>query len=352
MSFLENFFPTKKVAESVVLIDVGEESVAGAYARCERGKTPVIVYTRSVPIRRRQLESLDIAMLRALRALGDRLVREGAPALARATGSGAISRVLVSVDAPWQESTIRTEHFEDSGPFVCTRELAERRLGDMREAVGEMLDMTLTDQSIVGAVLNGYETREPYDKKASRASLTVLSSLVIRDIAESITTLLEGLYHTKDVELISGSSLRYQVMSRLFPHERDALIVDATASSLTSVGLMRKGVLAALLQVSVPDDVSGWLTALQGELAEMSKHYALPSMVFLLAREPAAPELRRALETARLGVSRPTKDTPKIVLVTRSNIGGAVRHREAHEADISILFMALYLGHRGTGISL
>src|SRR5680860_1006988 len=98
MSFLSNT-SEKKISESVVLIDIGAGSVAGANALYKEGETPVLLYTRRFPIEIRKDEPHETAMVRALTALCDSLVREGSPILMRANGSGSVDTILVSIDA-------------------------------------------------------------------------------------------------------------------------------------------------------------------------------------------------------------------------------------------------------------
>ncbi|MEK7086239.1 MAG: hypothetical protein AAB951_00450, partial [Patescibacteria group bacterium] len=101
MSFLKNLFQKKESGGSVILIDIGGESVAGAYVRYEVNELPKLLYTRRLPIEIQNGEERERAMVRALSILGKNLIREGAPVLARTTGSGSADMILVSIDAPW-----------------------------------------------------------------------------------------------------------------------------------------------------------------------------------------------------------------------------------------------------------
>ncbi len=339
MSFFDTLFHKKKDGESVILIDIGAESVAGAYVRYEETETPALLYSRSLPIEIHAGEAHERAMLRALGVLGNDLIREGAPVLARHTGSGSADKILVSVDAPWQETDVRTEHFEESEPFVFTKGLVDARLEETRAGLPEKL---LVDESIIGTILNGYETRSPYGKRARRATIIVLTSLIRKDVANSIIQTFESLFHTKDILPIAGNSLRYQVMRELFPHERDAIILDATGGSLTSVALVRKGVFASLVQVSNSSESDSWVSTVKEEFAEIAKRYPLPRTIFLLAREPEILSLQEKLESADFGALWFSDTPPKIIPVLRSNIPGAIRQVSIRPADIVLLFMAFY----------
>ncbi len=339
MRFSDLFGAARK-GKSVVLIDIGTGSVAGAYVCYTAGELPTIVYTRRLPIETRRGEALASAMLRALALLCDTLIREGAPALARFSGSGSVDTVYVSIDAPWQETSIRTEHFEQETPFVFTHSLiAEKLKGTTPAAEGQML----VDESIIGTILNGYETREPFGKRVRRASVIVLTSHLTEKVASKVVETLAAAYHTKAVVPIAGNSLRYQALELAFPHERDALLLDAT-SPLASVALIRKGLLVSIAEIP-PTHVRSaakWVEGVRSELTALAKHYPLPRNIFMLAREQEAADLRTMLDAANLANIWLSDDPPKIVSVLASHLAGRVRQLTTAAPDLLLLLMALF----------
>jgi len=280
MGFLKDFFHTKeKRSESVVLIAISAESVAGAYVRYVKGETPVLLYTRRLPIEKHAGEPHETAMFRTLKILGDELVREGAPVLLRATGSGAAEAVLVSIDAPWQETSARTESFERTTAFTFTESMVATALEKTRVTVPEK---RLIDESIISTILNGYETHNPYGRSVCRASVVALTSLIDETIADNIEAVLRGLFHTKNIRLIAGSSLRYQAIHAAFPHGQSASI-----------------------------------NAFQ-----------------------------QAFEAAQDGKLWTSGNPPKIIPVLPSHLSGLIRQETATPPDLQLLLMALYCGQR------
>lgn len=269
-------------------------------------------------------------MLRSFDVLGEALIREGAPALARAVGSGSIKEILVSFDSPWQKISMRTEYLEQETPFVFTRALVDALLEKTR---GKALLKPFVGERVVGTVLNGYGAREPYGEKARCAEVIILSSTIDTSVAEPVVSALCGIYHTERIAPLAAFSLRYQAMRQAFPHERDALIIDAIGRA-TSVALVRKGLLAAL--ADVPDARTG------GALAELAKRYPLPRMIFLLAREPDIASLRANLEPANLGGLWLSDNPPKLVSVLTSALGAHVRQSSASSPDLMLALMTLY----------
>jgi hypothetical protein len=344
MSFFGDFFREKRT-ESVALIDIGVGSVAGAYVQYASDTQPALLYMRRLPIEMRKGESRERAMLRALEVLGDALIREGAPALMRATGSGSIDAVLVSVDAPWQKTSIRTEHFERKTPFTFSKSLVDSTLKETSTAApGELL----VDESIIGTILNGYETRDPYGKEVLRASIIIITSHIDERVANDIHSVIRGLYHTKNILSIAGSSVRYQAMRIAFPHEREALILDATGPT-TSIALVRRDLLVDVIEIKMKGDTAdtdAWLKKVMDELAELGERFPLPRTIFLLAREPGIVSLRKTLDAANLGKLWLSDNPPKIVSVLGSHLTNSIRQETTSPPDLSLLLMALFWQHR------
>lgn len=338
MSFVGNLFGKRKQAASAVLIDIGAESVGGAYVFVAEDGVPVILYARRLPIESRTDEPRDRAMVRALGILGNELIREGAPALARAAGSGRSDSILVSIDVPWQDITMRVENFERKDPFVFTKSMATAVLEKTRAAVPEKV---LADESIIGATLNGYETPAPYGKKARRAGLVVLTSYIDKTILESVTATLHGLYHAAPISYIAGRSLHYQAVRIVFPHEHDALVLDAIGSR-ASVTLIRKNLSVAFAEAANTPPERPWLEAVMGACAAIAKDYPLPRTIFLLARESESALLQHMLHTGDFTALWLSDNPPHIVPVGASTIAGSVRQASVSLPDMQLLLMARY----------
>ncbi len=342
MSLLNSLFHGKKHSETAVLIDIGADSVAGAYAQYGEGEKPLIHYTRRLPIEVRKGEPHEEAMLRALGVLGDALISEGAPVLVRAVGSARINAVLVSIDAPWQTTSVRTEYLEQDEPFVFTKDMV---VGALKNSNAAPTGKTLADESVIGTILNGYETRDPYGKRARRASIIVLASFIDEQVAKSIHDALRRLYHTKNILTISGNSLRYQALCIAFPHERDALILDTTGP-LTSIALIRRDLLMDIIEVPGTADTASWLKNISGKLARLAERFPLPRTIFLLTKEKDLASERQTLDVANLGSLWLSDNPPKIISLLPSHIIGLIQEAASVTPDLPLLLMALYYQSR------
>lgn len=327
-----------------MLIDIASESVGGACSIRESGKQPKIVYLNRIKIDPHSGEPIERAMLRSLTSLGELLIKEGAPALLRALGSGSVSSVIVSVDAPWQRTSIRQEHFEGDQPFTFTKSLVEKTMKKVGCAVAGKV---VCDESVVGSLLNGYETKEPYGKKAHRAEAIIMSSQIDQSVVGNVTAVLRGMYHTRRIKLISGCSLRHQALRDAFPHEHNALILDASGS-LVSIELIRDSILVAISEV--PDGSVGdakWATEVKQGLSELAKDHPLPRNIFIIARDGEISEALKSLANTDLGSLWLSDNPPNLMSISASHLSAHVKQSDSGAiADIPLLLMALYAHER------
>jgi len=131
------------------------------------------------------------------------------------------------------------------------------------------------------------------------------------------------------------------VVRALFPHEREAVILDASGP-LTSVMLVRKGLFTALAEVSPGARGQSWIQTVIDEFAKLAEQYPLPRTIFLLAREPGITSLHQALDAANLEKLWLADNPPKIVPVLASHIAGTIRQVTTAPPDLQLLLMALY----------
>lgn len=328
----------------MALIDIASDSVAGGYVRYEEGKTPEILYAKRVSIERGRIEA-------ALAALGEMLTREGAPVLARITGSGSVASVLVSVGAPWQETRVRTERLQGKGEFTFTSRILADAL--TKEAIDEG-HRILADEIVVGTILNGYETKRPLGKRVSEADVIILASFIDREVAEVIARALRRLYHTREIRLASASALRYEALRRAFPHQKSYLIVDA-GTTVTDITLVRRGLLAGVdderagsssgtVSVLTKQSAPGWCANIEEGFNHLAKQQPLPHTIFLLTSEAARASCKQDLEKMPFASLWLSNDPPTVIPLAPSQIP-QVRFGDGAIPDLPLALLALSQEH-------
>ncbi|MFA7302522.1 MAG: hypothetical protein WC030_02120 [Candidatus Paceibacterota bacterium] len=339
MSFLRRIFRRER-RDTVALIDIGARRVAGAYVHYVGSETPVVVYTKVMSIPIQTGEEHSVTMLRTLGELCDAMVAEGVPALVRAIGGHAVDAALVSIDAPWQETAVHHERVLKDSEFVYTKQMVAEAVARVSPpAAGKIY----SDASVVGTRLNGYEVRNPYGRRAHRATTIILTSLIEEKVSSAILATVQKLSQTERVSLIAGTSLRYQALHVAFAHERDALILDATGP-LPEVALVRKGLLAAIAETPESLASAAGVTAddfMRG-FANIAKSYPLPRTIFLLARFDQMDEMKKILDTVKFNALWLSDNPPRIIPLLTSHMTGLVRQMTTNPPDLPLLLMALY----------
>lgn len=319
----------------VVLVDIAGESIAGGYARFTSGAVPAFSYAVEMPVEVREGEAHRAAMSRTLATLSELLVRMGAPATKRAFGIGRPEAIYVSVDAPWQETNVRTERFDASKPFVFTQALVEKRIAEASAG-----DKAIVDQSIVGATVNGYETRYPYGKTANTATATILSSLLDKQVVSDMSARLQNSFHTHDVFSTTGDLLRYYAVRAIFPHEQDILIIDKL-SDPSSVLLTHNNAIVSVARLGGVMGHAAWSAALADVISEFAVQAPFPKTTFLIAREGEVASLVASVKKLYARI-RPSYTEPRIVPITQSRVASQVRPGADEPVPTALALMAVY----------
>ncbi len=300
---------------------------------------PMLCYSKRVPIVTRPDEELEVAAERALAVVALALVREGAPTAARAAGTLHIGDTVVSIDAPWEKTSVRMEHLQEDKPFTLTKKGVEELLKSSRPEISKE-NQDICEEHIIDTRLNGYQNHDPYGKRATRAAFTILTSSIHTRTVESVTALLRTHFHHASARYISGPSLRYQVLRTLFPHERDVLIIDALRKDGAVLSLTRAGVLVAMSESEGSRDTTAWMDAAKRTLGEFAAQYPLPRTMLLVADETEVGRLKQAFDAISLA-SAWFSSPPKILPVHRNQLGSIRIPSETLE-DIRLSIMAQY----------
>ena len=364
---------------TIAVIDIGSSSIGGGYATIEKNGTPRLRYVARVPIELHDRELLTMDMLKALDVLGKKLIQEGAPALRKAVGSGTIDKVLVSIGSPWQDTTIRSAVIEKETPFTFTKSI-------LHEAVEEGAEHTegrvTTGEYVIATLLNGYETRHPFGKQATRAELVILSSTIESSMTETVLTSLRHIYHTRDIKLTAFAPVSYTVLRDLYPHEKDFMIVHVSGES-TDLALVKRGVLVDVASVNggfnalaraarkgrplsmtadgkslpvgeeeapLPTAKGEWLSSLALALREFASRRALPRTLFLLADDEAREHVARMLNDEGLRSLWLSDEPLTIIPSLPQHLSSYLTCDQGCDSDLFLSMLALSL-ERTAGIA-
>ncbi len=368
-------FFSKKGNESVALISIDSSSVGGALVHLPSAAAPVIYYSARNIIEPKPHESPEEAMFRTLHSVAQELVVKGAPILRKETGSGHSDRIVVSIGSPWQKTNIVTETLSEKTPFVFSPALLRqvvRRSGEIEKGYVE------SAKKVIATILNGYDVPEPVGKKISRADIIMLSSQLQKSVVMEVEKTLRKTYHTHQVQVTAFAPVSYEVFRKLYPHERDFLVLQVSEES-TDLVFIKRGVLAnvgsepygigTLLRdvqtateltpaddplkivnsernekygVQVDEARTAWIAQLRGWLETFANKNALPRTLFLLSDQSCREYLKRLLDDQSLRTLWLTDDPLHIVTVQPSQFSKFVVSKTPEELDVFMAMLALF----------
>jgi hypothetical protein len=304
-------FRSSGQARAEALLDVRASSVAGGFVVYREAAPPVLAWGKRAPIIARENEAPEAALGRTLDLIAHDLATEGAPVLARVAGAASIRAVRVALDAPWQETEVRQEEKREERPVTFTRRMLAALLTELssRDA-GAPVDV---EEHLVSIRLNGYQTAAPFGKRARRITLVVLISRMRHDVIAQVTAAVKRNFHLPHATCTSGPALRFEIVREAFPHERDALVIDA-ADAAGTASLVRAGALATMAPF-VASAGGSWVEGAAGALRAIATAYPLPHTIFLIAAE--ADDRARELVTAGTRALWLSDDPPTVTPITR-----------------------------------
>jgi hypothetical protein len=363
---------------SLALIDIDSASVGVALAQIGIDGSPTIYYTVREFTEAKEHENSSEAMLRTLEGVSKNLVSKGAPILRKETGSGHIDRIIVSIGAPWQKTTIRIEAISETKPFIFTQAL----LAEITRKGGEVPEGFMTSgESVIATLLNGYETPRPFGKKVTRADMIVLSSLIDKSIANEVEKVLRKTYHTHALRLTAFASIAYEVFRDIYPHEKDFLVLEVSGEA-TDVAFVKRGLLvdvatnahgvndlirgASEATSAEPDSTpsfdinlinstrnarfsgkiaeaeTAWLGNIEGALQEAASRHALPRTLFLLTDKDSREYLKRLLDNPSMRSLWLTDEPLRVIAVAPGHFAQFVKVRGDAEGDVYLMLLALF----------
>ena len=344
------FFSKKSTALSYALFDIDSASVGGAIAQIGKADLPTIYFTARSTIQIREHEDIQDAMLRTLAEVSEQLVSQGGPTLRKETGSGHIDKVIASIGAPWQLTNIRIEAIEEDKPFIFTESLQSEML---RRDIEIPEGYVKSAQSVIATLLNGYETPKPIGKKAARADVYILSSLIDKVISKNIEKALRKTYHTHALTLTAFASVSFSAFRNVYPHEKDFILLDVSGES-TTIAFIQKGLLIDVVSVAHgrqdeaqatidTDEEKIWVESIKSALQAAGSAHTLPPTIFLLANPDMRDYLRTLINNSSIPSLWLTDDPLRIIAVSASHFAQFVRSRAIAEADLYFSLVALFV---------
>jgi len=243
MSFFSFF--RKKEKPLTLVLDIGSGSVGAGIISLDEHLHPVVIYTTRIPIATSEksttkLLSATMASVKSALAIIDKYHKKEMP------NRGCLDKAIVSIASPWYVSLTKKLLLEDSNkPILFTKKLIEdaiaREEASFEKNSGlKSNDPFVLEKSVVQARLNGYETNNPYNKKARSVELSMYFGLTSKGIAMDIQNSINSVCGIKIVDIHSFPFIAYNIIRDVFADDRNFLFMDI-AGEVTDIISVRDG---------------------------------------------------------------------------------------------------------------
>jgi len=255
-SSFNNF--THKNEELALVYDIGGGSVGGALVMLKRDSTPDILYTtrKSMPFEEKKDPAQLISTVkRGLTRVGKNLQKEGLQNYTGTrSGDSAIDGIYCIFGSPWFISHTQTvsrsfeksheikEGYLDQLVQEAHTDFQEDALKEYNDSIEE--ELTLLEKHVMQVKLNKYKTNTPAGKHARDVQLSILFSVIPKQVKRDIQTVITQRFNTDHFHWHSFSLCAYSVLRNTFSNIEltDFLFMDISGE-LTDVLLVRDDVL-------------------------------------------------------------------------------------------------------------
>jgi hypothetical protein len=286
--------------KTVALFHVSSDSVAAALVTFHDRSGSIVPEILSETRERFKMES-DITFERFLESMSTSFLEAGKRIINHKLA--APHHISVILGAPWYAAQVRTVRKEQSAELPVTHRMISDFIAEETrkfqteeiaryEGVGEKVSMI--EQELVRVSLNGYETNDPYGKRARVVELSLMLSLSPKMVTEKIQSLVGEVFHRREVIFHSFLYASSIVSRDLFALHEHFLLVDISGE-VTDIASVKNGALSHLLsfpvghtmllrsvaaKLSLSMEEARSLVALEasGKLEEKSRERLLPAL--------------------------------------------------------------------------
>lgn len=162
-----------------------------------------------------------------------------------------VEKVFLTLASPWFSAKASAVSIAKDEPFIldektiadAVRDEEKKFEGDAIKGLYEQVrgqDIRMIEREVVRVLLNGYETKTPYDKYAKSAELSLYMSIIPERILAGVQKLAKDHLHTDSVLFHTFPLSFFTAITRLFPHNDDFLLIDIAGES-TDISVVRNG---------------------------------------------------------------------------------------------------------------
>lgn len=252
-----SFFREKTGEEINLILDMGNGSVAGALVLFKEGLAPKIIYSKRLPLsleKKKESENLFGSAMRILEEVVALIAKDGVAEIHKAGVSDKkVRHTFCVLSSPWYISKTKILKIENREPIsinknfvdallkkeqeIFEKEVSEKKYGNLSKN-----DIEIIEKKIIQTKLNGYQTVDPFKKRARQIELAIFMSVASKKILNSIESIVGKYFYAKHMGIFSYSFVQHNVISDIFSNESDFVFMDISAE-VTDISSVEKHVL-------------------------------------------------------------------------------------------------------------
>ncbi len=240
-----------------VVCDVGSTSVSAGIVLFRENQKPKILATNIFPISISTKPDILNLEEKAVGFFEKAMFWAAHDGLAVAYKQGVfknkVEHVCVVLSSPWYVSKTSKVVIDKEKPFELDNELIQTAVkseenifeqdvlsGKYESVKGK--DIKMIEREVVAVRLNGYETLDPHNKKATNVEFSFFMSVVPMKMVTSMNNLAKKYFHIEEIFFRTFPLCFFNSIKKIYPHESDFILLDVAGES-TEVILISKNII-------------------------------------------------------------------------------------------------------------
>lgn len=238
------FSKKEKSGELALVFDISSSSVGGSIFFIENSGSPRIIYTSREPILIKEnldFNSFFALTISSLEKLVERIHNEK---------TGKIDRVFCILSSPWFHSQTRNIKYEKNSPFVFNTKFADELIKKEVDIILEKFSKETDPNNKIIPIemktmsihLNGYDVKDPLDKKALQLEMPIFVSLSEEIFIKEVERVINKAFHFKSIKFSSFLMASFTVARDMFINQDKFLLINI-GGEITDISMIKKNIL-------------------------------------------------------------------------------------------------------------
>lgn len=233
------FFGGKNKSKKIILFDFRSSSVAASIMSTHSDSdVPTILFTQREHYYFTEAPKADEFINRAHVALKKCIKAIHAFKTTDPNLEHTVSEVHVLYGAPWYTPDFLDIHYEQDKNFTFSKELLTKIVKHATKDLENNTPGTIIEKNVASILINGYETNEPFNKKARDVKMSFYLSHVSEETKSDIEQIIKDGFHVDEIHSHSHTSVLYSFLKQNF-HATDNYVLLDVSGEITEITIIR-----------------------------------------------------------------------------------------------------------------